>query len=203
VAAITAGAIFVASYLISPVTGVRVEGNRMFPAADAWEAIPDHASLLTLNTKSVEREIESNLWVEGTEVTKNWDSGIVTVQVEERSAVMDAELAGRRAIFALDGTELPGLGGASLESVRLDGDQLEDILKSGKVLRDNGVSLDSIDAVDAGGIRATVEGRSVVFGGVVRAGQARALPGVMDRHPDAPLFDLRSPERIVVGERNG
>lgn len=183
--------------------GVRVEGNRMYPAADAWEAVPKRASLLTLNAQTVEREVESNPWVEGAEVTKEWDSGIVAVQVEERVALVNADLDGRRAIFALDGTELPGLGGADLNRVRLDGDQLEDILETGRVLRDNGVAFDTVDSVGDGGIQATVEDRSVIFAGVVREAQARALRGVMERHPDAERFDLRSSERIVVAGAEG
>ena len=186
----------------------------MYPAADAWEAVPDRASLLTLNTASVERKVESNPWVEGAEVTKEWDSGIVAVQVEERVALVNAEMDGRRVISALDGTELPGLGGANLNSVRLDGDQLEDILETGRVLEKNKVAIDSVEKADAGGIEATANGRTVVFGGVVREAQAKALRGVMERHPDAARFDLRSSGRIVVagvgnsgdgpeGERDG
>ena len=171
----------------------------MFPAADAWEAIPDHASLLTINTDRVKREVKSNPWVKGVKVTRNWDSGIVTVQVKERAAVLDTDLGGRRRIMSLDGTELPGLGGAKLKSVELDDGQLRSILETGRVLQDNGVALDSVDASSAGGFEATVEGRPVVFSSVVREEQARALPGIMKDHPDAPYFDLRSPGRIVVG----
>jgi cell division protein FtsQ len=135
-------------------------------------------------------------------VSRDWDSGIVTVKVEERSAILDADLDGRRRVVALDGTELPGLGGERLGSVKVDGDQLEDILGTGRVLKDEGVALDSVNAVNAGGFEATVRGRSVIFSGVVREEQARALTSVMEKHPDAPFFDLRSPERIIVGVEN-
>jgi hypothetical protein len=199
VAALTTAAVFTLSYLILPVTGVQVIGARMFPESEAWTAVPDRASLLTLNTASLEREIESNPWVKGAVVTTDWESGIVTVQVEERRAILDAEVDGRRVILATDGTELPGLGGASLRRVELDEDQLGEILDFAKVLESNGARLDSVDGAGPGGVEATVEGRSVVFSGRISVGQARALEEVMSEHPDARIFDLRSPERVVVG----
>ena len=179
VAALTTGTVFVVSYLTAPAAGVQVIGARMFPESVAWNAVPNHASLLTLNTAALEEKVESNLWVEGAVVTKNWDSGIVTVEVEERRAVLDAEVDGRRTIVAADGARLPGPGGADLERVELD----EDLLGE----------------AGPGGIEATVEGRRVVFSGGVGAGQARVLEGVMSEHPDAEIFDLRSPQRVVVG----
>jgi POTRA domain-containing FtsQ-type protein len=199
VAALTTAAVFTLSYLILPVTGVQVIGARMFPESEAWNAVPDHASLLTLNTASLEREIESNPWVKGAVVTRDWESGIVTVQVEERRAILDAEVDGRRVILATDGTELPGLGGASLRRVELDEDQLGEILDFARVLESNGARLDSVDGAGPGGVEATVEGRSVVFSGRISVEQARALEEVMSEHPDARIFDLRSPERVVVG----
>jgi hypothetical protein len=33
-----------------PVTGLEVTGARMFPESEAWQALPQRASLLTLNT---------------------------------------------------------------------------------------------------------------------------------------------------------
>ena len=197
-ALLTAAVVFLTSYTVSPLAGVRVEGTRMYPAADVWEAVPDRASLLTLNTATVEQRIESNPWVEGATVTREWDSGIVAVQVEERAALVNAEMDGRRVISALDGTELPGLGGADLNSVGLDGDQLEDILETGRVLENNKVAIDSVDRSDAGGVEATVDGRRVIFAGVVREAQAKALRGLMERYPDAERFDLRSSDRVVV-----
>jgi POTRA domain, FtsQ-type len=199
VAALTTITVFVVSYSCLPVAGVQVIGARMFPESEAWNAVPDRASLLTLNTASLEREVESNPWVEGAEVTKNWESGIVTIQVEERRAILDAEVNGRRVILAVDGEELPALGGANLGRIELDEDQLGEILDFVRVLESNGVRLDSIDEAGPGGIEATVEGRRVVFSGSVGDGRARALKDIMSEHPEVRIFDLRSPERVVVG----
>ncbi len=199
VAAITTATVFVISYLCAPVAGVQVIGARMFSELEAWNAIPNRASLLTLNAATLQEKIESNPWVEGAVVTKNWDSGIVTVQVEERRAVLDAEVDGRRMILAADGTRLPGLGGADLERVELDEDLLGEVVEFARVLDSNGVRLDSIDEAGPGGIEATVEGRRVVFSGDISGGQARVLEGVMAEHPEAEIFDLRSPQRVVVG----
>ena len=199
VAALTTATVFVISYLCAPVAGVQVIGARMFPELEAWNAIPNRASLLTLNAATLQEKIESNPWVEGAVVTKNWDSGIVTVEVEERRVVLDAEVEGRRVILAADGTRLPEPGGANLERVELGEDLVGEVVEFAKVLESNGVRLDSVDEAGPGGIEATVEGRRVVFSGEVGAGQARALEGVMSQHPDAPIFDLRSPQRVVVG----
>ena len=195
--------VFVISYLSFPVTGVQVTGARMFPESEAWNAVPDHASLLTLNTAALEQKVESNPWVEGAVVTRNWESGIVTVEVEEGRAVLDAEVDGRRVILAEDGTRLPGLGGADLGRVELDEDQLGEILQFAKALENNGVTLNSVDEVNAGGVEATVEGRRVVFSGSVGEERARALEDIMDEHPEARIFDLRSPQRVVVSRTGG
>lgn len=199
VAALTTATVFVISYLCAPVAGVQVIGARMFPELEAWNAIPNHASLLTLNAATLQEKIESNPWVEGAVVTKNWDSGIVTVKVEERQAVLDAEIDGRRVILASDGTRLPGLGGADLKRIELDEDLLGEVVEFARVLESNGIRLDSVDAAGPGGIEATVEGRRVVFSRGVSAGQAQALEEIMNEHPDAVIFDLRSPRRVVVG----
>jgi cell division protein FtsQ len=199
VAALTTVVVFVGAYLSVPVAGVQVVGARMFPESEAWNAVPDRASLLTLNTAALERKVRSNLWVKGAVVTKNWDSGIVTVEVEERRAVLDAEVEGRRVIVAADGAKLPELGGADLERIELDEDLLGDVLEFARVMESNGVKLDSVDEAGPGGIEATVEGRRVVFSGGVGDEQARTLEEVMGEHPDAPIFDLRSPQRVVVG----
>lgn len=187
------------TYFSFPVTGIRVEGALMYPESDAWDAVPDHASLLTLNEEALKRKVQSNPWVQGVKVYENWKSGIVTVQVEERRAVLDAEVEGRRIILSNDGKELPGLGGAGLERVELDRDQVGEILDFARVLNASGVTLDSVEGAGAGGIEATVNGRPVIFSGDVDQSQARALKDIMPRHPDAQVFDLRSPERVVVG----
>jgi hypothetical protein len=202
-ATLTTVTVFVVSYLYLPVTGVEVIGARMFPESEAWDAVPDRASLLTLNAEALEKKVESNPWVKGAIVTKNWESGIVTVQVEERRAVLDAEVEGRRVILAADGEELPGLGGARLRRVELDEDQLGEVLEFARILESNGVRLDSVDESGPGGIEATVAGRRVVFSGGIDEGQARALEGVMSENPEARIFDLRSPQRVVVGGSEG
>ncbi len=199
VAALTTLVVFVVAYLAVPVAGVQVIGARMFPESEAWNAVPDHASLLTLNAATLEKKVESDPWVEGAVVTKNWNSGIVTVEVEERRAVLDAELEGQRVVVAADGARLPGLGGAALERVELDEGQLGEVLEFARVLESNSVRLDSVDDAGPGGIEATVEGRRVVFSGGVDDEQARTLKGIMREHPDAYIFDLRSPQRVVVG----
>ncbi|CAN5638354.1 hypothetical protein BH20ACT12_BH20ACT12_09700 [soil metagenome] len=198
-AAATTLVVVLLTYLSFPVTGVRVEGARMYPKYEAASAIPDHASLLTLNSEMLERRVESNPWVQGAEVNENWKSGIVTVQVEERRPVLDAEVDGRRFVISSDGKELPGLGGASLERVELDRDQVREILEFASALHESGLSLDSVDEVGAGGIGATVEGRRVIFSRAVGERRAMALKRIMPEHPDARVFDLRSPERVVVG----
>ena len=136
-------------------------------------------------------------------MTKDWDSGIVMIEVEERRAVLDAEVNGRRVILAADGTRLPGLGGASLGRVELDEDQLGEILEFARVLENNGIRLDSVDDVGPGGVEATVEGRHVVFSGSIGDERARALEDIMGKHPEARNFDLRSPQRVVVGGTDG
>jgi cell division protein FtsQ len=203
VALLTAFVALTVSYLLFPVTGVEVEGARMFPESEAWQAFPEHASLLLLNLDALERRIESNPWVKGAKVLKDWESGIVTVEVEERRPVLDGDLGGRRIVLSADGTELPGLGGTGLERIEIDEVQLEEILRVSRVLEDNGVMLDSVDGVGAKGVNATVEGRSVLFAENVSVGQALALEGLIEEHTDAPYFDLRTPERVVVGVEPG
>jgi len=200
-AAATTFTVVLITYLGFPVAGIRVEGARMYPESEAAGAISDHASLLTLNEEMLERRVESNPWVKGAEVNENWKSGIVTVQVEERRPVLDAEVDGRELVVSADGKELPGLGGAGLERLELDRDQVGEILVFARTLHESGMSLDSIDRVDAGGIEATVEGRRVIFAGDVGERRARALKHIMPEHPDARVFDLRSPERVVVAPR--
>jgi len=171
----------------------------MYPESEVSNALPDNASLLTLNEKTLEQRVESNPWVEGAEVNENWNSGIVTVQVKERRPMLYAEVDGREIVFSADGRELPGLGGAGLSKLDLDRDQVGEILDFANTLHDNEVSLNSIDGVGPGGIRATVAGRTVIFSRDVTDGQAEVLKRVMPQHPEARIFDLRSPGRVVVG----
>ena len=199
VAALTAVVVYIGAYLIYPVTGVQVEGARMLPETQVLDSISDRASLLTLNQELLERRLESNSWVKGAKVSKDWESGIVTVEVEERRAVLKGELDGRKAVFAADGTELPRLGGTGLPVVELNERRLESILNSGRTFEKNGTAVESIAGAGPGGVEAHVAGRRVVFSGVVRPGQAESLSEIMDQNPEARVFDLRSPERIVVG----
>ena len=171
----------------------------MYDQSVAASAIPDHASLLTLNKERLADKVESNPWVEGAKVNENWKSGIVTVQVKERRPMLYAEVDGREIVLSSDGKQLPGLGGADLARLELDRDQAGEILEFAKTLHENGVRLDSIDGVGAGGISATVEGRPVIFSRDVSDGQAQALRNIIPEHPDARVFDLRSPDRVVVG----
>ena len=203
VAALTAIVVYTGAYLLFPVTGLEVTGARMFPESEAWQALPDRASLLTLNTGALEKKIESNPWVQSVEVLKNWESGIVTVEVKERRAVLSGLLNGREVFYSADGTELPGLGGAHLGRVELDAGRLEEILGIVGTLRENGAGLESVDGAGARGVTVIVDGRRVLLSGDVGRDQARTLEGIMEEHPDAPYFDLRSPGRVVVGEPEG
>lgn len=198
VAVVTTVVVVVVAYLSFPVTGIRVEGATMYPESDAWDAVSQHASLLTLNEERLERRIESNPWVQSAEVLENPTSGIVTVEVEERRPVLDVEVGGERRTLAVDGEVLPGLGGVSLARLELNEDQVGDVLRIGRVLREGGLRMESVDEAGPGGIAATVEGRRVVFAGDVSGEQARALDEVMGRWPEPAVFDLRSAERVVV-----
>jgi POTRA domain, FtsQ-type len=199
VAVATTLIVLLVAYLSFPVKGVRVEGARMYPESEVVNAIPNNASLLTLNKRLLEERVESHPWVEGAGVNENWNSGIVTIQVQERRPILYAEVDGREIILSADGKELPGLGGAGLRRMELDRDQVGEILDFANTLHANGMGIDSIAGVDAGGITATVAGRPVVFSRDVTDGQAEALKEIMPQHPDARNFDLRSPDRVVVG----
>ncbi|HKH11486.1 MAG TPA: FtsQ-type POTRA domain-containing protein [Rubrobacter sp.] len=197
-AAVTTAAVVVIAYLSFPVTGIRVEGATMYPETDAWDAVSRHASLLTLNEEKLERKVETNPWVEGAEVLEDSESGIVTVKVEERTPVLDAEVEGQRRTLSLDGGVLPGLGTTSLRRVELDEDQVGDVLRVGRVMKEGGLLMESVDAAGPGGIAATVEGRRVIFAEDVSDEQVRALGDVMGRWREGAVFDLRSPGRVVV-----
>jgi hypothetical protein len=203
VAIVTTLAALAICYVLFPVTGIEVRGARMFSQSEAWEAVPYYASLLSLNTEVLERRVKSNPWVKDAKVIKDWESGIVTVEVEERRAVLDGDLGGRPVVLAADGTELPGLGGASLKRVELDEVQLEEIMSISEVLEENGVTLDSVDRVGAGGFEATVENHPVLFAGEVGETQAQALADFVEKQSHGASFDLRSPNRIVVGTESG
>jgi hypothetical protein len=203
VAAMTVVCVFVAAYVLFPLDGIEVSGAEMYPESKAESLVSDYSSLLTLNSRMVEEEVESNPWVQSAGVRKEWDSGIVSVEVEERRPVLYAEVEGQEVVYSGDGTELPGLGGVELSVVEVDGDLVPEILQAARTFEENGVRFESVDGVGPGGVEATVEGRPVVFSGDVEAGQVRALPDVMAEHPGAPVFDLRSSDRVVVGAAPG
>ena len=198
ISVLTAILVYIGAYLIYPVTGIKVEGARMLPETQVWNSVPDRASLLTLNSALLQRRLESNSWVESARVLKDWRSGIVTVEVEERQPFLSGEVDGRKTVFAADGTELPRLGGVSLPLIELNERRLKSILSSGQILEENGAAIESITGVGPGGVEARVNGRRVIFSRVVREGQVENLAEVMRQNPGAPVFDLRSPERIVV-----
>lgn len=199
VAALTAITVYIGAYFIYPVTGIKVEGARMLPETYVWNAVSDRASLMTLNPSLLERKVKSNPWVKGVEVSKDWPSGIVMVEVEEHRPVLKGEINGREDVYAADGTELPALGGSDLPVVELGEKRLESILSSGRTLQENGVSVESVLGVGPGGVEAIVDGRRVIFSDSVQVEQALMLPEVMAQNPDVAVFDLRSPERVVVG----
>lgn len=202
-ALVTTASMFVAAYLLFPLNGIQVSGARMYPESGVENFVSEHSSLLTLNTRKMEQEIEANPWVKVARVRKEWESGIVSVEVEERRPILYGEIEGREVVLSGDGRELPGLGGVDLNKVELDRDQVPEILNVARTFEKYGVNFGSVEEVGPGGVEATVEGRPVVFSGDVGPGQARALEGVMERHPEAPVFDLRSPERVVVGAGDG
>ncbi len=201
VAALTAITVYIVSYLVYPISGIDVEGAHMLPKTEVWQAVPDRTSLVTLNATLLEKRLKSNPWVESVDVSRDWASGIVTVKVEERRPILSGKMDGREVVYAADGTEIPRLGGVGLKSVALDQRRLEEILKAGKTLKNNGVAVDSIIGAGAYGVEAMVDGRRVVFAEEVGAQQARALPKLMSLYPQVPRFDLRSPERIVVEDQ--
>lgn len=204
-AALGLGALSIALYLLFPVERVRVEGNEMLPDSAILEDIPERASLPMIGARGVEREIDSNPWVKGVNVNKSWGSGMVVVEVEEREAVLNASLAGgERVVLAQDGTELPGLGGESLAPLEVDRVRLEEIRSGQETLEENGVEVDAVESVGSRGVELSVRGPGgarapVLFSGGIGGGQARVLEGLLRERPEARYFDLRTPERVVVG----
>ncbi len=199
VAILTAIAVFILSYLLVPVEKIEVKGERMLPEKAVKQTVPDHASLITLNSWTLERSLKSNLWVEGISVSRDWGSDIVVVQVEERRPVLSADLGGRERFFAADGVELPGSGGVEVETFELDEDRLREVVGAIKVLESSGVELQSVESVGSGGVRATMGDRVVRFSGKVGAEQARAIEEIIAENPKAGVFDLRYSDRVVVG----
>ena len=202
----TTVAVFIICYLFFPVTGLDVQGTRALPESEVRQTFPERASIPLLSSRNLERRLKSNPLVKDADVLKDWQSGIVTVKVEERQAVLDGSVGGRKIVVAQDGTKLPKTGEFSLEEVWLDESGLEEVLAGARALDEGGVSLRSIDRVDAGGVHATVEGpgrgagRQVVFADDIEEGQVQVLKGLINRRPEASYFDLRAPRRVVVGD---
>lgn len=181
-----------------------MEGNEMLRESAILEDIPDRASLLMIRARDLERQVDSNPWVKGVSVNKSWGSGMVVVEVEERDAVLNASLAsGGRVVLAQDGTELPGLGGASLSPLEVDRVRLDEIRSGQEALEENGVEVESVESAGARGVELSVRGHGgrapVLFSDGIGGGQARVLEGLLRERPEARYFDLRTPERVVVG----
>ncbi len=201
VAVLTAIVVYIVSYLAYPVSGIDVQGSRMLPKAEVWQAVPDRASLITLNETLLKERLKADPWVKSVSISRDWKSGIVTVEVEERRPFLSGEMDGRKVVYAADGNEIPILGATGMKSVPLDPRRLEEILQATKTLENNGVSVDAISGVGAYGIEALVDGQKVLLAGDVDVGQAQALPALMSRNPEVPTFDLRSPQRIIIEGR--
>lgn len=205
-AALSLSALAIVLYLLFPVQQVRVEGNRMLPDSEITRNIPERTSLPLIRAGSLEANVDSNVWVKGVSVNKDWDSGMVSVQVEERSATLNASLeGGDRVVLAGDGARLPGLGGASLSELKVDEARLEEIRAGQQSLEESGVEVESVDSVGARGVEVSVRRPGgpparALFSGEIGAGQARVLEGLLKERPDARYFDLRAPERVVVGK---
>ncbi len=205
-ACITAVAVFVVCYVFFPVNGLDVRGTRAIPKSEVRQAVPERSSIPLLSSRNLERRLKANPLVKDVVVLKDWQSGIVAIEIEERRAVLDGDLGGREVVIAQDGTRLSGTGEYSLETVRLDKSQLQEVLTGVRALDKGGVALESIDRVDAGGVHATVGGdgrgdkRRVVFAGDIGEGQVQVLKGLINRRPEASYFDLRAPRRVVVGD---
>lgn len=171
----------------------------MLPESEVTSAVGERASLLTLNAGALENRVKSNPWVQSAAVSKDWDSSIVTVQVEERRAVLNALVEGEREIYAVDGNRLPGTGEARLPEISLDRGQVNEVLSGVRAIERSGLSVSLVNSVDAAGVNLTVNQKPVVFSGEVPEEQAAALANIMESSPDAGYFDIRSSERVVVG----
>lgn len=200
-------AVFVGAYIAFPLEGVNLRGERMLQKSEVEGLVSKRSSLLTLNTRSLEQEIETNPWVESATVERDWRKHEVVIDVKEHRAVLLASVEGRERILASDGAALPDTGGARLSPVELERWQVPAVLESVRTLEAGGANLESVDSFGAEGITATVDGRRVILSDTVRSEQASALGEVMRQNPNSPYFDLRSPGRIVVGpedkERDG
>lgn len=205
---IGASVVLIALYLMFPLNDIRVEGNEMLPDSALLEDVPDRTNLPMIRASDLERGLNSNPWVEGVDVNKDWDSGTVVVKVKERDAALNASLtSGERVVLAEDGTRLPGLGGASLSEIEVGRVRLKEIQEGQSSLERNGVEVESVESAGGEGVELSVKGSEgsgasgskVVFSGGIGGGQARMLDELLSERSEARYFDLRTPGRVVVG----
>lgn len=199
---IGASVVLIALYLMFPLNDIRVEGNEMLPDSALLEDVPDRTNLPMIRASDLERGLNSNPWVEGVDVNKDWDSGTVVVKVKERAAALNASLtSGERVVLAEDGTRLPGLGGASLSEIEVGRVRLKEIQEGQSSLERNGVGVESVESAGGEGVELSVKGSGakVMFSGGIGGGQARMLDELLSERSEARYFDLRTPGRVVVG----
>ncbi len=198
----------IVSYLLFPVEQVNVEDNQRLPEEEILQNIPERTSLIAISARSLYNDVNSNPWVEGVNVNKNWRSGTVTVQVEERNPSLNVKLQnGESVVVAEDGTRLPGLGGSSLPEVELDADRLDEVQSIQRTLDEGGVEVKSVNSVGAQGIvfsvsRAEGQDARVIASEDVGIGQARVLDDLLRERPEARYFDLRTPGRVIANEES-
>lgn len=204
--ALALSAVAIVSYLIFPAEQVRVEGNQRLPEQEILQNIPERTSLPAINARGLHGDVDSNPWVKGVSVNKDWSSDTVTVQVEERTPSLNVRLeSGESVVVAEDGARLPGLGGVSLPEVELDAARLEEVQSIQKTLDEGGVEVESVESVDARGIELSVsrseapDARAIVSN-EVGSGQVRVLVNLLRERPEAGHFDLRTPERVIASE---
>jgi hypothetical protein len=197
--------VLIALYLLFPLNDIRVEGNEMLLDSALLEDIPERTNLLMIRASDLERGLNSNPWVEGVDVNKDWDSGTVVVKVKERAAALNARLTGgERVVLAEDGTRLPGLGRASLSEIEVGRVRLKEIQEGQRSLERNGVAVESVESVGGEGVELSVKGSEgsgskVMFSGGIGGGQARMLDELLSERSEARYFDLRTAGRVVVG----
>lgn len=196
---VAAAAIFIAALVAFPLESVSVRGTSEVPKSDIERLVSTRSSLLTLNTDSLEADIEGNPWVEGATVGRDWRKREVVVDVDERVAVLRVSVDGDVRVLASDGTALPGDGAKELPVVELQGWEVATILQAAEAVEGGGGDLESVDSVGEEGITATVAGRSVLLSEIVEVAQIEALGEVFRENPeDEAVFDLRSPGRVIV-----
>ncbi|MGI8650226.1 MAG: cell division protein FtsQ/DivIB [Rubrobacter sp.] len=200
---VAAATIFVGAYVAFPLESVSVEGTEMLPKSKVEQLVSSRTSLLTLNAASLKEEIEASPWVEDATISRDWQKREVIVDVDERVAVLRASVDGKTEILASDGASLPGDGDMDLPVVELESWQTSEVLAVARAIEDGGAGLESVDSVGVEGISATVAGRKILLSDSVKTEQIEALGDVFRENPEAAVFDLRSPGRIIVSASGG